>query len=141
MSNNINPSEGGGPWLLDLDGDLEPGDFEVFNFKSMTYNGRKGYFRPWTPLDSILIKNLDSANPVRAEYNGKFGAIVEPNAADSYGEVGLLRLRVENLGSSTIVQDDLIIQASVEPFDADDQARQESQRHPLEKAARSLVGL
>lgn len=141
MSNNIDRTEGGGPWLLELDGDLAPGEFEVFNLENMRYNGRKGYFRPWLPLDTVLIKNLDTGNPVKATYNGQFETIVEPNAADTYGDVEVVRFRVENTGGSTLAADDLVIQASVEPYGADDHALEQKRRSPLEKAARSLIGL
>lgn len=141
MSNNINRTEGGGPWLLELDSDLEPGDWQEFDLERMKYNGTKGYFRPWLPLDTVLIKNLDTANAVKATYNGQFQAVVEPNAADSYGDVEVVRFRVENIGGSTLSADDLVIQASVEPYGADDQALEQKQRPALEKAARSFIGL
>lgn len=141
MSNNIDRKNGGGPWLLELDEDLEPDDFEVFNLESMTYNGRKGYFRPWLPVDTVQIKNLDTSNPVKATFNGQFDTIVEPNAAVTYGDVDSIRFRLENVGGSTLEADDLIIQITVEPFDADDRALEEAQRHPLEKLGRSVLGL
>lgn len=141
MSNNINRTEGGGPWLLELDGDLAPGEFEVFDLERMTYNGRKGYFRPWLPVDSVLVKNLDTGNPVKATYNGQYQTIIEPNAADTYSDVQVVRFRVENTGGSTLSAGDLVIQASVEPYGADDQAREQKNRPALEKAARSFIGL
>lgn len=141
MSDNINREEGGGPWLLDLDGDLAPGEFEVFNLESMEYNGRKGYFRPWLPLDTVLVKNLDTGNDLKVTYNGQYESVVEANAADTYGDVGVVRFRVENLGGSTVAAEDVVIQGSVEPYGADDQALEQKQRSPLEKAARNLIGL
>lgn len=141
MSNNINRKEGGGPWLLELSEDLEPGGFEVFNLRNMRYNGRKGYFTPWLPVDTVMIKNLDTANTLEATYNGQFTAIIEPNAADSYSDVGILRFRLENRGGSTLASEDVVIQLTVDQYGADDQALEQAQRHPLEKAARSLVGL
>lgn len=141
MSNNIDTTKGGGPWQLDLDGPLSPGDWEEFDLERMEYRGQKGYFVPWLPVDSVLIKNLDTGNPVRATFNGQFSAHIEPNAADQYGDVQVNRLRLENLGGSDIAASDLVIQLSVEPYSADDRALEEKERHPLERAARSLVGL
>lgn len=141
MSSNIDRTGGGGPWRLELDEPLAAGDWVEFDLQRMTFRGQKGYFVPWLPVDAVLIKNLDTANPVHATFNGQFEAVVEPNAADTYGDVQVTRFRLENAGGSSIDPKDLVLQISVEPYDADDRALEEKERHPLEQAARSLVGL
>lgn len=141
MSNNTDPTRGGGPWRLELDEPLSPGDWVEFDLKRMEYRGQKGYFVQWLPMDSLLIKNLDTGNPIDATINGQFEAHVEPNAADEYGDVQVNRLRLRNAGGSDIATEDLIIQLSKEPYDADDRALEEKQRPPLERVARSVIGL
>lgn len=141
MSNNIDPTRGGGPWRLELDSALGAGDWVEYDLQRMTYRGQKGYFVPWLPVDSVLVKNLDTGNPVHATFNGQFDAVIEPNAADTYGDVQVTRFRLENAGGTEIVPDDLVIQISVEPYTADDAALEQKERHPAENMARSFLGL
>lgn len=141
MSDNIDRTQGGGPWRLELDEALAPGEWQEYDLRNMTYRGRKGFFNPWLPLDSCMIKNLDTSNAVGVVYNGQFEAHVEPSAVDNYSDVQLTRIRVRNEGDTEIVPSDLVIQVSVEPYDADDHARREATRSPVEKIARSFIGL
>lgn len=137
---NIDKTEGGGPWILDLPA-LEAGEYREFHLRTYDYNGRKGYFNPWLPLDNCAIKNRDTANTVRVTFNGQFDVLVEPNAADTYGEAGITTIRVKNEGGSTIADGDLVLQVSAEPYDADDAARQEATRPLPEKLVRGFLGL
>lgn len=138
---NIDTTKGGGPWRLELDGPLAAGDYVLFDLERMQYRGQKGYFVPWLPMDSVMLKNLDSSNSLEATYNGKYSALIEPNAADSYEDVQVNRLRLKNIGGTEIVPDDLVIQISVEPYSADDRALEQQQRGPLEQIGRSFLGL
>lgn len=141
MSNNINRTEGGGPWILEPTGPLDPGEEEVMDLERMAHNGRKRYFQPWLPMDQVLVKNLDSSNPVHLTYNGLFEAFVEPNAADTFDDAGVNRIRIKNEGGATIAADDLKIQVMVLPYNADDQAREEKKRHPVESMIRGTLNL
>lgn len=141
MSNNINRAEGGGPWRLELDDPLAPGEWTQFDLERMTYRGQKGYFVPWLPMDQVMIKNLHSSSGVDVTYNGQFGAVVEANAADVFDDVRVRKIELENIGGTEIPVDELVIQVSVEPFGADDAARREQQRSPLERIARNTLGL
>lgn len=136
----IDKTDGGGPWILDLPA-LDAGEAREIHLRGYEYRGRKGYFRPWLPLDNVAIKNRDPDNSVLVTMNGLYEVLVEPNAADTYGEAGVTTITVENLGATTIPDESVILQVSVEPYDADDAARTTRNRHPVEKVARGLFGL
>lgn len=132
---------GGGPWLLELPADLAPGEHHTFRIPTMEYRGRKRYFHDWVPMDNALIKNLDGGNPLRVEYNGRWGAIVEPNAADAFDDTGITRIRITNDGGSTVAAGDVVVQVSVDEFGADDAARAEAKRNPLQNMIRGTLNL
>lgn len=137
---NIDKTDGGGPWLLDVPA-LDPGAAVEFHLRTYEYRGRKGYFRTWLPLDNATIKNRDPENPALVTFNGQFEVFVEQNAADTYGEAGITTIRVENAGATVMDASDLLLQVSAEPFDADDAARAKRNRPPIEKLARGVLGL
>lgn len=139
MPRNIDRTEGGGPWILNVP-DLDPGDTYEWQLRSMEYRGRKGYFKSWLPLDNATIKNRDE-NDVLVTFNGQFEVYVEQNAADTYGEAGITSIRIENKGSTVLAGGNIILQVSVEPYDADDAARRERRRSPAAKLARGFLGL
>lgn len=140
MSSNIDTTNGGGPWGIDVPA-LDAGDVAEFHLKSMEYRGRKGYFRPWLPLDSVTLKNRDTDNAVEMLLNGQYNVLVDPNEADTYSEAGITTIRLENLGSTTIPAGTLVMQVAADAFDADDAARTSATRPPLEKLARGVLGL
>lgn len=137
---NIDKTDGGGPWLLDVPA-LDPGAAVEFHLRTYEYRGRKGYFRTWLPLDNATIKNRDPDNMARVTFNGQFEVLVEPNAADTYGEAGITTIRVTNEGATTMAESNLLLQVSAEPYDADDAARATRSRPPIEKLARGVLGL
>lgn len=144
VKRNIKRANGGGPWPLDLPYDLTTNTHEQvahFDLQRMTYRGQKGYFVPWLPLEEIQIKNLNSAEPVELEFNGQYNLFVEPNAADTFSDTGIVRFTVKNLGGTTIPKDDIVIHGIVKEYDADDAARREASRSPLENMARGVLGL
>lgn len=131
--------DGGGPWLPPFPMDvLSPGDTAIFDLRSMEYEGQKRFFDRWLPMDQVMFKNLDSANQVQLDINGIYGAVVEPNAADTFDDAGVTRVAVTNIGGSDISTDDLVIQFSVEPHGADDAARAEVHRSPVENFVRGV---
>ena len=140
MNSNIDTTNGGGPWVIPVEA-LSPEETAEYRLRSYEYRGQKGYFREWLPLDNLLVRNRDPDNPVSVLVNGQFSAFVGPNSAESFSDAGITSVKVENGGGTEIAEADLKLQLSKEPYDADDAARSEANRHPLEKMARNLVGL
>lgn len=135
-----NRNTSGGPWILDLPA-LDPGESVEMYLKSLKYRGRKGYFRDWLPLDNATIKNRDPENAALVTFNGQYEVLVEPNAADTYGETGINSIAVENTGTTTLADGNLVLQVSAEAFDADDAARAKRNQSPVSKVAQGLLGL
>jgi len=140
MTSNIDTSKGGGPWEIPVPA-LEPGEAKEFRLKTMTFRGQKGYFVPWLPLDSATFKNRDPDASVRITFNGQFDTTVLPNQSDSFTEVGIQNIRVENIGSVKIEEENFLLSVSKDAFDADDAALTEAQRSPVEKMVRGVLGL
>lgn len=145
MSRNIDRRQGGGPWQFRPAAEgidtLSPGETVRFDFQRMAYNGRKRYFQPWLPMDQVLLKNLDGGSGVTVTYNHRYDAFVEPNAADTFDKVGVNHVAIRNDGGAGIASDDLRLQVMVTPYDADDQARQQAERHPIERMVRGTLNL
>lgn len=144
MSDNINRAEGGGPWRLRLEHDLAATGHEstvTFDLTRHARNGRKAYFKPWLPMDEAMVKNLHDSAPVSVQFNGKFETFVEANAADVFDRAGITKIVVTNEGGTSIPADDLVIQVLVEPYGADDEARERKQRHPLTNMVRGTLNL
>lgn len=129
---------GAGPFTLESPS-LAPG--EAWRIDLNSYE--KGKYQPYTPFDQLLIKNYDDANRVDLEVNGRTKQFVDvdPNGKDTYGDSGVRTFRVVNRGGATIAAGDVTITVKRDPYGADDQAREELQRSPLEKVARSFIGL
>jgi hypothetical protein len=140
MTSNIDRTEGGGPWRIPIPA-LDPEEVKEIRLRSVEYRNRKGFFKPWLPLDTAAVKNRDPDNGVEVTFNGQFDVFVEPNAADTFTEAGITSIRVKNVGGTAIAESDLILQVSKEPYDADDAARREVQKHPLSKIAGGMLGL
>lgn len=139
-NSNIDTTNGGGPWSIAIPA-LDAGESKEYHLNRMEFRGRKGYFRKWTPLDNAAFQNRDPDNGVEVVYNGQFDAFVGPNSADTYSEAGITRIKVTNVGSTVIEEENLKLQVSKDAYDADDAARQQANRHPVEKLARGVLGL
>lgn len=137
---NIDRTDGGGPWSIDIPA-LDPDEAREFHFRNHEYRGRKGYFKPWLPLDNAAIINQDPDNPVLVTFNGLYDVYVQPNADKGYSEAGITSMKVENIGSTAIPANSLKVQVSKDPYDADDAARQQKQQHPLAKLGKGVLGL
>lgn len=135
-------TQGRGPWILDVQ-DLDPGDKQTWMFRSHTYRGRKGYFRRFSPMDEVLLKNRDSANDLKLVLNGGYEALVEPNAADSFEDAGATQVELVHAspGGTTVTAADMVLQVAVDSFDADDAARRTAEQHPVERMAKGVLGL
>lgn len=133
----IDRSEGGGPWTHRNEEPLAPGDSFVKNYNRD--NG--GRLRPWAPMDSIEISNSDSANEIWVVINGKYEMPVEPNGVKAFGETGVVRWRITNQGGGTIDAEDVSVSAALDPYDADDAARSRHEKTPFERMVRGALNL
>lgn len=143
-TSNIDPAEGGGPWTIDPSekiGDMTPGDIVAYTLRSYEFRGRKGYFKPWLPLDAVQITNKSPANPVQVTINGQYEVEVPPNSTRGYSDTGILTLQIENMGSTTIISGELKIEVSAERYDADEQAYNEYKEPAAISIAKGLIGL
>lgn len=133
----IDRSEGGGPWTDENQDPLDPGDSIVRDYERDDH----GKLRPWTPMDSIQVKNFDASNRIYVEINGQYTLVVEPNAAETFTEAGVIRWRITNKGGGTIDPGDVVVSASVDPYDADDAAKSKADQHPIERMIRGTLNL
>jgi hypothetical protein len=129
---------GAGPFTFESP-ELGPGESWRIDLESV----EKGRYLKYSPFDQMLVKNYDSGNRVDVEINGRTGSKVDidPNGKDAYSETDVRTFRVINRGTGTISAGDVTISVQRDPFDADDAARQEANRSPVEKVARNLIGL
>jgi hypothetical protein len=129
---------GAGPFTFEPPA-LDPGESWRIDLEK-TDKGR--YFR-YVPFDVVLVKNYDSSNRIDVQINGRTNAAVDidPNGKDSYGEVPIRTLRVINRGTGTIAEGDVTLSVKRDPFDADDAARVEADRGPIERIIRNNIGL
>jgi len=116
--------EGGGPWTFEAP-TLDPGESYYIDFRNVKFNGQKGWFRKWLPLDYAQITNLDTGNAVEVTYNSRFSDFVVPNAIETFDNQGITKVRVRNSGGSTIAADDVKIAVGKDPYDADNAAREQ----------------
>jgi len=140
---NIDTTNGGGPWSVPNGGlpELQPGELYRVDLRRIEYRGTKRYFQPWLPVDNAVIKNLDTANGVSVEYNGQFDAFVEPNAVDSFGDAGIVSVVIRNEGDAAIDAGKIKLQVSKDAYDADEAAREDKNRHPVERMIRETLNL
>lgn len=138
MPTNDTREAGAGPFTFEPPA-LDPGEAWRIDLEE-TENGR--YFR-YVPFDSVLIKNYDSSNRIDVEVNGRTNANVDidPSGKDSYSEVDIRTLRVINRGTGTIAEGDITLSVKRDPYDADDAARAEQNRGPIERIIRNNIGL
>lgn len=141
---NIDRAEGGGPWRFELPHDLATsGHKQVaqYRLRRMKFKGQKGYFVPWLPLDQIQIKNLNDSNPVEVLINGQFNLYVESHGVETFSDAGITAFETRNLGGTAIPAGDIVQHGLVEPFGADQAAREEKKRSPVEKMIRGTLNL
>lgn len=130
-----------GPWEFTNDTSIAPGKSRDFDFRRLTYNGRKRYFAPYLPLDSAQVTNADTANQIRATFNNRYPTRVMPNSVEGFAEQGITSVKIENVGGSEIAEGDVIVEVSKDAYDSDDAARAEAERHPLSKAFENFTGV
>lgn len=136
--NTLNPAEGAGPFQF-VPAALDAGESQTFDFREIERNGRKGWFRPILPLDSVQVTNQSTDNPVQVTINGKFQHYVVPSAIESVTEQGVVRIEVANVGSTTIPEGDIRLEVERTPYDADDEARASASRPWIQRAIDDIV--
>jgi hypothetical protein len=139
MSNSNNDLRGGGPWTVDVPA-LDPGESFTYDYRNERFNGQKGFFRQWIPFDSAQIVN-QSPETLRVTFNGVFDDVVVPNAVESYDEIAITRVRVENTGSSATTGDAISIITQTEPYGADEKARDNAQRGMVSQVIENFTGI
>lgn len=143
-TSNIDPADGGGPWTLDPSdkiGDMAPGDVVNYSLRSHEFRGRKGYFKPWLPLDAVQITNKSADSPVVVTINGQYVVEVPPNTVRGYSDTGILTVMLENVGGTAIKAGDVKLEVSAERYDADEAAYDSYRENPLMKIGKGLIGL
>lgn len=136
------PSEtlsGKGPWTFETETDLAPGESWILDFRNMTHNGRRRWFKPYLPLDDLQVTNADTGNSVEININDAYQSRVLANSVETFPDEGITNLRLINRGSSTIAAGDLVVEVAKSAYDADDRAREQATRSFSEQALRDLV--
>lgn len=143
MRRNNPEIDGAGPFRLTNEESIDPGEKYRWplNARNYEFQGRKGFFQRFLPLDAALMKNKSTDSAVVFTFNGQYEAEVEQSAADSFEEQGITRLRAENVGAATIDPGELVVMVKKNPWNADDAARQRAERGPLERMVRGTLNL
>lgn len=130
---------GGGPWQFKAPS-LSPGDTWDLDFRNMTHNGTKGYFKKWMPFDLAQVTNA-SSEYVEVTYNGQYSDTVVPNAVETFDNQGVTFVSVHapSSNSGTISADDVRVSVKREPYNADDAAREDRGRPWFQRAADDLI--
>jgi len=122
--------QGSGIQQLDVSS-LASGEKHVVNLRSIQHNGTKGWFRRFLPLDFLQVINT-SSEPLQV-YLNDHGFIVPGNSTKSVSGQQFTYIEIENAGSSSIAPDEIELEVEKTPYDADDQARRESNLTPIEQ--------
>lgn len=129
---------GAGPWSLDVPA-LDAQESEPYDLRTLVFNGKRGFFRDYTPLDGLRVVNQSSSEPLEVLVNGRYTVYVPPNTVQSPDDVGVSRLRLTNTGSQAIADGEIVCELATTGYGADDAAR-ESQRKPwVQRAADDLI--
>lgn len=132
---------GNGPWEFKIPS-LDPAEIHNLDFRNMEYNGQKGYFRRFLPLDDLQVTNRDDGNPIGVEINHEYGGVVPPNTNRVFGDSGVTYLSVQNRGGATISSDTVVIEVSSSGYTQNDYAREQKKKqgdNPILNAARDII--
>lgn len=106
---------------------LDVGETWRLDLRNRERNGRKGWFRPYLPMDYVQVTN-QSDQQLSVGVNNTYEDIVVANAVESYDEIGAEYLEVTNEGSATINANDITVVVEKTAYDADDRAREEKMK-------------
>lgn len=110
------------------------------NLRQEERNGRKGWYRPYLPMDFLQVTN-ESSERLLLEYNNTTEDIVVGSSVESYDDTAVEYVSVTNIGSAATSSDDVVVAIEKTPYGADDQARDQATMSPLRKVAKNLTGL
>lgn len=130
---------GRGPWEFDVPDGLGAGEQYSIKFRDLTYNKRKGFFKPFLPLDEVRLVNSSPDVTLRLRINGqRYQLTVPPNSVSSFSEAGITSVAVENVGNTALGAGS-VVSVSKDPYDADDEARSNASRSWPAKAADEII--
>lgn len=128
---------GAGPFTWNVPA-LGPGDTWRIDLEST----EKGKYRKYAPFDTALVKNYNTGIRVDFGINGVYSVDIDPNGKDSYSETPIRVVTVTNTHDTESTADgDVTLSLQKDPFDADDQARQQAAEPPLRGVIRKFTGL
>lgn len=130
------PLGGAGPYTWDLPA-LDPGDKWRLDLEA----AEKGKYREYVPFDSLLVKNYDVDNRIRLEINGEADLDVDPSGKDTYEQTPIRLITVTNQGGTTISAGDVTVTVKLEPYGANEKAREEKAEPPIRGVIQKFTGL
>lgn len=143
MRTNINSDElsSKGPWKFDAP-ELAPGESYTVDLRNMEFNGQKGWFRKYLPLDDMQVTNSDNTAFVSININGVYDDGIPPNVAETYEDKGITKFTVQNeSGSATIAAGDLSVTLEKNAYSANDRAREQARRGVVDQLTEKFLGV
>ena len=134
--------EGAGPFRFETPSDLSPNESYSPDLRERTFQGTKRGLQRFLPFSTLSVSNANASNRLLVEVNGgvyEFG--IFPNTTEVFDRQGVSAVRVVNNGSSDIPAGDVEIEVSVEPYGADQQAREQSAQGPIQNTVENVTGL
>lgn len=141
MRQNKESLQSRGPYTFETQNQLAQNESEYFDFFNRDFGKRKRYFRPYLPFDSFQITNRSSSSAIEVTLNGQYTARVLPNTIETFSDVGVTKVNVENIETTTIDAGEIILEGSFDAYDADDKAREEAMRGTLSNVVEKFTGV
>lgn len=139
MSNKKYP-RGKGPYTFKVDESLSPsGSGFTLDLVNKRFNNRPGFFKPYLPMDFLEVTNLDADNAVVIHFNNQDEGYVTPNTSESFTQQTFSSIRVENIGSTTIAANDVILQPELTSYGSDSEAMDNAGKGFLGRAASDVI--
>lgn len=132
-------NEAVGPVLIDVPA-LNTGEQFHINLRQRTRNGRTGWWRPYLPIDFMQVTN-PTTETLTVTTNNEFRDIVVSKSTESYEDMSIEYVTVQNSGSASIAADEVTVALEKTPYDADDRARDERNRSKAAALVENLTGI
>lgn len=130
-----------GPWVFELP-ELQPGETFTKKLRNAEYNGQKGWFKKYLPIETAQVTNLDDTSPIRVVFNGTYPDDIPPNVSETYEQIGVASFEVTNRSDSAVISaDDVTVTLLKEAYGADEAARQSAQKGVVQKVSENLFGV
>lgn len=119
--------------------EMEPSDTWVIDFRELDkgrylIDNEEGF-------DNSEIVNLNNQSAVKVTRNDVASKTVPPNTIRSFENPGQYRFEVENISGSEIEAGGVKLNVSKSAYGADQQARDSSNRGPIERVINNFTGL